>query len=234
MLTMFDIETSGLNRDGDVILEAAYVVVHPETLEAIADGVALVDHAERPYLNPTVREMHTENGLLAALSRSGLPHMAEGPLMVDGHAGLDDWLAARLRKAGATPASVMLSGMSIQFDRGFLEAKCPNVCALLSHRMIDLSTIRELLRFWAPLGATPLPKKGVAHRALADCYEALETLRWYQKNAFHVPLLQPMKRLKESPERGRFIYVAREMEHAAPGEQQRAFNRDLCDFLLAL
>ena len=184
MLLVCDLETSGLKMT-DVILECAYARVHPETLEILSKDETVVRQRQLPYLEPVVREMHEESGLLGLLYPDTMP---DGKY-VYGHAELDNWLCQAFQSMEATPASILLCGHSIQFDKKRIEAFCQNAAAYLSHRTIDLSTIRELMRYWQPLGAPQLPKKDVAHRAMADVLQAIENLKWYRDNAFRLKTL---------------------------------------------
>lgn len=178
LLASFDIETTGTNERADLILECAFQLIDPVGLGVRYEAQTLVHHSEELKLDPTVREMHTENGLLADLL-----HPREGQHIVQGHRGLDMWLADHFAGLEAAPGSIYLTGMSIHFDRKFLQVKCPLACAFLHYRMIDLSTPRELSRIWATLGAPQLPKvEKIPHRAMDDVKLAVKTLAWVQEN----------------------------------------------------
>ena len=207
MLVSFDLETTNTDPETGLILECALQKFHPETLTVESENSTLVLHPTLPTLSPTVREMHTENGLLHDLQTATL--RADG--WVGGHRALDIWVADQLTYMRAEPASVLLVGMSIQFDRRWVERHLPFTKAFLSHRMLDLSTVREILRLWEPLGCIQLPKvEKIPHRSLDDCKMALKTLRWYQENVF---LNRPAARLLALEElRGH--HKLKELQHA--------------------
>lgn len=192
MQLTFDLETTSTDEKTGLVLECAIQKFHPETLAVEYEATTLVVHEKLPTLDPTVREMHTENHLLGDLKTA--PLRADG--WVVGHRGLDIWLADQFTHLRAQPASIMLTGMSIQFDRRWVEQHLPFAKAFMHHRMLDLSTVRELLRLWEPLGCPQLPKVDkIPHRSLDDCKLALSTLGWYQRNVFPVNMPSMVERL---------------------------------------
>ena len=52
------------------------------------------------------------------------------------------------------------------------------------HRPIDVSTLKELARRWAPEVLEDAPKKESTHRALDDIRESVNELRWYRAHLF--------------------------------------------------
>jgi oligoribonuclease len=68
-------------------------------------------------------------------------------------------------------------------DRAFLEKEMPEVVGFLHYRMIDVSTLKELVRRWYP-APFHAPKKKEAHRALDDIRESIEELRFYRSKVF--------------------------------------------------
>lgn len=185
---VFDIETSGLKRDKDQILECAAIHVNPADLSVLGSISWLVTHRELAPMDDFVQAMHTKSGLIADLAKDRDFLSATGQLASDAHAWLDRILVeyfaticgvdSTLRNA--PPRSVVLIGNSIHFDRGFLEHYCPAASQYLFHRMIDVSCLRTLYAAW--VGNPPVTE--MCHRALGDCDASLATLRWYAKNIF--------------------------------------------------
>jgi oligoribonuclease len=56
----------------------------------------------------------------------------------------------------------------------------------LHYRLVDVSTIKELVRRWYPNGPD-LPEKPDAHRALDDTRESIRELKFYRDNYFVTP-----------------------------------------------
>jgi len=82
------------------------------------------------------------------------------------------------------PKRAPLCGNSIATDRSFLARDMPLVDAYLHYRMIDVSSIKELVRRWYPRVYFAAPEKQGGHRALADIVESIRELRYYRAAVF--------------------------------------------------
>ncbi|GAA5055786.1 oligoribonuclease [Thermocatellispora tengchongensis] len=129
-------------------------------------------------MSEVVREMHTASGLLPALG--GGVTLAEAESLV-----LD-----YIRGHVTEPKRAPLCGNSIATDRAFLARDMPGVDSYLHYRMIDVSSIKELVRRWYPRVYFASPEKQGGHRALADITESIRELRYYRAAVF-VPLPGP-------------------------------------------
>ncbi len=58
----------------------------------------------------------------------------------------------------------ILAGNSVHADRAFLLKDFPSVAAHLHYRIVDVSTVKELLRRWNPSVFEGAPPKALAHR----------------------------------------------------------------------
>ena len=56
----------------------------------------------------------------------------------------------------------------------------PELDAYLHYRLIDVSSVKELVRRWYPRVYFSSPPKRGNHRALADVRESIEELRYYR------------------------------------------------------
>ena len=63
----------------------------------------------------------------------------------------------------------------------------PRIDAFLHYRIVDVSSIKELVRRWYPRVYFAAPAKAGNHRALADIRESIEELRYYRAAAFVEP-----------------------------------------------
>ena len=90
-----------------------------------------------------------------------------------------------------TPRAVPLCGNSIGTDRRFLDAHLPDIENHLHYRSVDVSTIKELARRWAPQIAKSVPQKVTSHRALDDIRESIVELRHYRDHLFRLPSSPP-------------------------------------------
>ena len=77
--------------------------------------------------------------------------------------------------AGASP----MCGNSICQDRRFLARHMPQLEKFFHYRNLDVSTLKELARRWAPQVAAGFVKQG-AHLALADIRESIRELQHYR------------------------------------------------------
>jgi len=172
-LVWVDLEMTGLDPETCAIVEIATIVTNGN-LEVIAEGPNLVIHQPDEVLatmTPFVRELHTRSGLLERITSSTVS-------LAEAEAETLAFLEPHCTK-GATP----LCGNSVWKDRAFLERYMPRVVALLHYRMIDVSTIKEVVKRWYP-AEFHAPKKRESHRALDDIRESIDELRWYRARVF--------------------------------------------------
>ena len=89
------------------------------------------------------------------------------------------------RNSSGEPAyDVPLAGSTVGFDRRWLKRHLPSVEGLVSYRALDVSTITESAKRWAPDIYAGRPKKASAHRALADVRESIAYLSYYLDTGF--------------------------------------------------
>lgn len=80
----------------------------------------------------------------------------------------------------------LLAGNSVHADRAFL-AREPYAKVLehLHYRILDVSSIKEAARRWAPEQVLArVPRKKAAHEARADILESIEEARFYRDEFF--------------------------------------------------
>jgi oligoribonuclease len=173
-----DLEMTGLEPDTCTIVEIATLVTDSD-LEVVAEGPCLVIHQPDEVLatmSTFVRELHTRSGLLERIRTSTVTlEQAQ------------DETVAFLEKYAAKGVSP-LCGNSVWKDRAFLERYMPRVVGFLHYRMVDVSTVKELVKRWYP-APYHAPKKREVHRALDDIRESLDELRFYRTRIFAKPSL---------------------------------------------
>ncbi|KAA9155788.1 oligoribonuclease [Amycolatopsis acidicola] len=174
-LVWIDCEMTGLDLAKDALIEIAVLVTDAE-LNIIGDGLDLVIHAEDELLATmpdVVRDMHARSGLTEEVRRSTVT-LAEAERRVL------DYVRELVPEARSAP----LAGNSIGTDRGFIARDMPALDAHLHYRMVDVSSVKELVRRWYPRVYYAKPEKGLAHRALADIRESISELAYYRRTAF--------------------------------------------------
>ena len=175
MLAWMDLEMTGLEPDRHVIVEVATIITDDD-LEIVAEGPDLVVHATEAQLaemDDFVRNMHTESGLLDKIRASTISLADAG-----------EQTLAFLKEHVPLEGSVPLCGNSIGTDRRFLAKYLPEIENHLHYRSVDVSTIKELGRRWAPGLAKAAPGNAGVHRALDDIRESIEELRYYRRTMF--------------------------------------------------
>lgn len=166
---------TGLDLAKDALIEIAVLVTDAE-LRVLGEGLDLVIHASDEALAnmpDIVREMHAKSGLTDEV-RASTVTLEEAEQQV-----LD-----YVREHVPDPQTAPLAGNSIGTDRGFIARDMPSLDAYLHYRMVDVSSIKELVRRWYPRIYYAKPEKGLAHRALADIRESIGELEYYRRTAF--------------------------------------------------
>ena len=171
-LVWLDMEMTGLDPERCAPIEVALVMTTPELEE--------LDHMEMVIwqpdevlarMEPYVRRMHTDNGLLRKVQSSEFSVTDAERKMLS--------MLARWTK----PGEGVLSGNSIHQDRRFIARYFPTVNGYLHYRMVDVSTIKELARRW--YGPEKLFAKGPTdHTALSDVRASIAELKHYRRALF--------------------------------------------------
>jgi oligoribonuclease len=74
-----------------------------------------------------------------------------------------------------------MCGNSICQDRRFLARHMPALEKFFHYRNLDVSTLKELARRWAPSIIPGFSKQGT-HQALADIQESIRELAYYREH----------------------------------------------------
>lgn len=171
-LVWIDLEMTGLELDSHVIVEVAALITDAD-LNIIGEGVDLVVHATPEQLaemDDFVTTMHTSSGLLEEIKASTVS-LQEA----------EDAVLALIAQHCDPDHPAPLAGNSIATDRSFIRAQMPRLDKALHYRMVDVSSLKELSRRWAPRVYFNQPDKGMAHRALADIVESIRELDYYRR-----------------------------------------------------
>jgi oligoribonuclease len=170
-LVWMDMEMTGLDPDGDRIIEVAIVVTDSQ-LNAISQAPVLVVHQSDALLGAMDdwnKSTHARSGLIDKVKASTLTEaVAEEQLLA---------FLAQYVPAKTSP----MCGNSICQDRRFLARHMPRLEAYFHYRNLDVSTLKELVKRWKPEVGKGLVKQG-KHEALADIHESIDELKYYREH----------------------------------------------------
>ncbi len=169
-LVWIDLEMTGLNPDSDHIIEIATVVTDAE-LNVVAEGPVLAIHQPEQVLagmDDWNRRTHGESGLVERVRRS------------ETTAGDAEEQTLAFLRQHAEPGASPMCGNSICQDRRFLAREMPTLEKFFHYRNLDVSTLKELARRWAP-GVLAGVHKTSRHLALDDIRESIDELRHYRR-----------------------------------------------------
>lgn len=169
-LVWIDLEMTGLDPETDTILEIATIVTDAQ-LEILAEGpvrAIAVSQARLAAMDEWCTRTHTESGLVGRCLDEGVGLQAAERETLD--------FLGKYVSAGASP----MCGNSIGQDRRFLVRYMPALEEFFHYRNLDVSTVKELAKRWAPDIAEGFSKDST-HQALQDIRDSIEELRYYRR-----------------------------------------------------
>jgi oligoribonuclease len=187
-IVWIDCEMTGLDLTKDALVEVACIVTEADLTE-LDDGFQVVicpaDLSVLDSMIEVVQKMHIDSGLLAEIP-GGITLQAA-----------QEQLLAYIKQHIPEPRKSPLAGSSVYVDRGFLIRDMPAVDAHLHYRLLDVSSVKEIVRRWYPRVYFGTPAKVGNHRALSDIKESIEELRFYRELVFQPDPGPSSQRVKE-------------------------------------
>jgi oligoribonuclease len=169
-----DLEMTGLFPETDHILEIASIITDGD-LNVLDHGPALVIHQPDSILDAMidrVRELHEPSGLVNEVRASTISvEEAERETLnviqmhCERHKGI-------------------LAGNSVWQDAAFMRKYMPRLMKYLHYRIVDVSSVKELVTRWYPNDPNLSFEKKTTHRALQDIEESIAELKHYREHFF--------------------------------------------------
>jgi oligoribonuclease len=169
-LIWIDLEMTGLDTGRDSIIEIATVVTDAQ-LNVLAEGPEFAiahDLVTLEAMDDWNRTQHRKSGLWQRVLEQGVP-MAEA-----------ERRTLEFLQAWVGPKTSPMCGNSICQDRRFLHRLMPTLEQFFHYRNLDVSTLKELARRWAPQVLDGVQKES-AHTALSDVRDSIAELRHYRE-----------------------------------------------------
>ncbi|MGJ8670049.1 MAG: oligoribonuclease [Oceanococcus sp.] len=170
-LIWIDLEMTGLDPLQHRIIEIATIVTDKD-LNVLAEGPALAVHQpanEMDKMDAWCTKTHGESGLTRRVQESNLTE-------ADAEARTLAFLSPYL-EAGQSP----MCGNSIGQDRRFLVRYMPKLEAFFHYRNLDVSTLKELAKRWAPKMLMGVNKQA-RHLAMDDTRDSIDELKHYREH----------------------------------------------------
>jgi len=172
------LKMTGLDTENDTIMSLATFITDADMNLLDEDGYEAVIHHSKEQLDRMgewCTSHHGQSGLMqACLDSSTTAEQAA------------DGLLEYIRKYVPERRTGLLAGNSVHADKSFL-VKQPYKVVIdhLHYRLLDVSSIKEAARRWAPKDVLKkIPRKQMLHEARADILESIEEAKFYRETFF--------------------------------------------------
>lgn len=173
-LVWVDLEMTGLDPKTCVVLEIGALITDSQ-LNLVAEGPCIAIHHSSKTLDSMEtwsKIHHKKSGLTDECRRSKISLKNAEKQVLD------------FVKAHCKPNTAPLCGNTIWQDRRFLVKYMPKLESYLHYRVIDVSSVKELVKRWYPKEYKMPRAKRQTHRVLEDIRESIEELKYYRSKVF--------------------------------------------------
>jgi len=175
-LIWIDLEMTGLDTNNDCIIEIATIVTDGD-LNVLAEGPIIAIHQSDEALEGMDEWNTRQHG------GSGLTERVKNSIVTEAEAEqktiefLEQYVPA-----GVSP----MCGNSICQDRRFMARIMPRLEAYFHYRNLDVSSLKELAKRWAPKVEKSFRKKS-SHLAMDDIKDSIRELEHYRSHFIKMP-----------------------------------------------
>jgi oligoribonuclease len=175
-LIWIDLEMTGLDTNNDAIIEIATIVTD-DKLNVLGEGPIIAIHQPDTALEAMDQWNTRQHG------GSGLTERVRNSTTDEAEAERQTlaFLAEHV-PAGVSP----MCGNSICQDRRFMARIMPELEAYFHYRNLDVSSLKELARRWAPKVEKSFKKKS-SHLAMDDVKDSIRELQHYREHFIKLP-----------------------------------------------
>ncbi|MBP3438218.1 MAG: oligoribonuclease [Sutterella sp.] len=174
-LIWIDMEMTGLQPEVNRVIEVAAVITDKE-LNILHEGPVVAVHQSDEVLSGMDdwnTETHTRSGLVKRVRESTIDETECERIFIE--------TFRRFVPEGKSP----MCGNTIGQDRRFMARWLPNLERYFHYRYVDVSTLKELARRWAPEHVKSFPKS-TRHQALSDIQESIDELKHYRRTIMKI------------------------------------------------
>ncbi|MGB1799708.1 MAG: oligoribonuclease [Gammaproteobacteria bacterium] len=173
-LIWVDLEMTGLDTNADYIIEIATIVTDDQ-LNILAEGPVVAIYQPDDILDQMDEwntRQHNQSGLVDRIKKS--------PYSVAEAESMTLEFLEKFVPKGKSP----MCGNSICQDRRFMHRLMPDLEEYFLYRNLDVSTIKELVKRWAP-EKEGFNKQG-SHLAMDDIRDSISELKYYREHVFTI------------------------------------------------
>ncbi len=174
-LIWIDMEMTGLQPEVNRVIEVAAIITD-KNLNILHEGPVIAIRQDRSVIDGMDAwntETHTKSGLVKRVLESTVDEEEAAKRFVE--------VFRRFVPEGKSP----MCGNTIGQDRRFMARWMPEMERYFHYRSIDVSTLKELARRWAP-DKVWVGTKSTKHQALSDIAESIEELKHYRRTILSI------------------------------------------------
>lgn len=142
-LLFLDVETTGVNADRDIILEASLKTTDMFGVQVDSGCHVLIVPKDVSHMNALMNDdildMHTRNNLINDVLIGGMPSDLARKKM-----------ESYVESAKSMFDTLYIAGYSVSFDRAIMERLFPSVLEGIQHRIIDVTSLNVAMRTFLP------------------------------------------------------------------------------------